>query len=43
MSAIIMAKKDAARSIRLKQRYDRDYAPERFYENYMKIYEQSKC
>lgn len=30
------------RGARLKLRYDRDYAPERFYENYMKIYELSR-
>lgn len=40
--AIMQACQNDGRGNRLKQRYERDYAPERFYENYMKIYERSK-
>lgn len=40
--AIMQASQNDGRGSRLKQRYERDYSPERFYENYMKIYERSK-
>ena len=41
-TAIMQAKQNKGRGAHLKLRYERDYAPERFYENYMKIYELSK-
>ncbi len=41
-TAIKQAQQNKACGGHLKQRYERDYAPERFYENYMKIYERYK-
>ena len=41
-TAILQAKQHGDRGARLKLRFGSDYAPERFYDNYMKIYELSR-